>query len=83
GKKLDLTQRIIKYKSKVSFDCECIIRSSDGRAAKYFKHFHNNEIIFNDSFKVKDSMKLELKTDLKSIAIGYNDSINFDSDTAN
>ncbi|EAI5067718.1 hypothetical protein BJL57_08930 [Campylobacter jejuni] len=79
GKKLDLTQRIIKYKSKVSFDCECIIRSSDGREAKYFKHFHNNEMIFKDSFKIKDSMKLELKTDLKSIAIGYNDSMGFDT----
>ena len=75
GNKLNLTQRIIKYKSKVSFDCKCIIRSSDGRVVECFKHFHNNEMIFKDSVKIKDSMKLDLKTDLKSIAIGYNDSI--------
>lgn len=80
GEKLNLTQRIIKYKSKVSFDCKCIIKTSDGRAAEYFKHFHNNEIIFKDSFELKDSMKLDLKTDLKSIAIGYNDSMILDSD---
>lgn len=81
GEKLNLTQRIIKYKSKVSFDCKCIIKTSDGRAAEYFKHFHNNEIIFKDSFELKDSMKLDLKTDLKSIAIGYNDSMILDSDS--
>lgn len=81
GEKLNLTQRIIKYKSKVSFDCKCIIKTSDGRAAEYFKHFHNNEIIFKDSFELKDSMKLDLKTDLKSIAIGYNDSMILDLDS--
>lgn len=81
GEKLNLTQRIIKYKSKVSFDCKCIIKTSDGRVAEYFKHFHNNEIIFKDSFELKDSMKLDLKTDLKSIAIGYNDSMILDSDS--
>lgn len=81
GEKLNLTQRIIKYKSKVSFDCKCIIKTSDGRAAEYFKHFHNNEIIFKDSFELKDSMKLDLKTYLKSIAIGYNDSMILDSDS--
>lgn len=81
GEKLNLTQRIIKYKSKVGFDCKCIIKTSDGRTAEYFKHFHNNEIIFKDSFELKDSMKLDLKTDLKSIAIGYNDSMILDLDS--
>lgn len=60
GKKINQTQRIIKYKSDVSFGVKVIVHTSDGRRGEFYTKIYLNHLKINEPINIYKNDNFEI-----------------------